>query len=169
MKSTKPIALLLLFLSPLAASALESDKNQPIYIEADSVEIDDGKGVSTFEGNVDVTQGSLRFMADKVIVTRAEGKSDHIHATGNPVTFEQELEGEKEPIRGMARVVEYDTNSEMVHMIGDSVLYQGKDSFKSDRITYDRTKSLVRAGASAKGKQRVRISIESKKTLEKAE
>ena len=51
-------------------------------------------------------------------------------------------------------------------MIGDSVLFQGKDSFKSDRITYDRTKSLVRAGASAKGKQRVRISIESQKTLE---
>ncbi len=169
MKSSKLIALLLLFLLPLAASALESDKNKPIYIEADSVEIDDGKGVSVYQGSVDVTQGSMHFTADKVVVTRKEGKSDHIRATGNPVTFEQELEGEKEPVRGRARAVEYDTDSEMLHMIGDAVLYQGKDSFKSDRISYDRTKSLVRAGASAKGKQRVRISIESKKKLEKIE
>ena len=169
MKSNNLIALLLLLLSPLAASALESDKKQPIYIEADNVEIDDGKGVSVFQGNVDVTQGSVHFTADKVVVTRTEGKADHIRATGNPVTFKQDQEGGKEPIRGRSRAIEYDTDSEMVHMIGDSVLYQGKDSFKSDRISYDRTKSLVRAGASAKGKQRVRISIESKKTLEKSE
>ncbi len=169
MKSNKLTALLLLFLLPLTASALESDKNKPIYIEADSVEIDNGKGVSVYQGNVDVTQGSIHFTADKVVVTRNEGKSDHIRATGNPVTFKQELEGKKEPVRGRSRAVEYDTDSEMLHMIGDSVLYQGKDSFKSDRITYDRTKSLVRAGASAKGKQRVRISIESPKKLEKVE
>ena len=166
MKLNKLIAIPLLFLLPMAVAALESDKDQPIYIEADNVEIDDGKGVSIFQGNVDVAQGSIRFTADKVVVTRTEGKSDHIRATGNPVTFEQKQEGEKEPVRGRSRTVEYDTDSEIIHMTGDSVLFQGKDSFKSDRITYDRTKSLVRAGASAKGKQRVRISIESQKTLE---
>jgi lipopolysaccharide export system protein LptA len=103
------------------------------------------------------------------VVTRVEGKSDHIRATGNPVTFKQDQEGEKEPVRGRSQAVEYDTDSEMIQMIGDSVLYQGKDSFKSDRITYDRIKSQVRAGASAKGKQRVRITIESKQKLEKVE
>jgi lipopolysaccharide export system protein LptA len=45
-------------------------------------------------------------------------------------------------------------------MIGDAVLIQGKDSMRSDRIVYDRVKSVVKAGAAAKGKQRVRISIE---------
>ena len=133
------------------------------------MEIDDGKGVSIFQGNVDVTQGSIHFTADKVVVTRVEGKSDHILATGGPVTFEQEQEGEKEPVRGRSRAVEYDTDGELVHMIGDAVLYQGKDSFKSDRISYDRTKSLVRAGASAKGKQRVKIFIQSPKKLQNAE
>jgi lipopolysaccharide export system protein LptA len=31
---------------------------------------------------------------------------------------------------------------------------------RSDRIVYDRVKSVVKAGAAAKGKERVRISIE---------
>ncbi|OQX44175.1 MAG: lipopolysaccharide transport periplasmic protein LptA, partial [Candidatus Sedimenticola endophacoides] len=54
-------------------------------------------------------------------------------------------------------------DSEILYLIGDAVLSQGKDSFKSDRITYDRVKAVVKAGASAKGKQRVRATISSGK------
>ena len=44
MKLNKLIAIPLLFLLPMAVAALESDKDQPIYIESDNVEIEDGKG-----------------------------------------------------------------------------------------------------------------------------
>ncbi|MCP3868950.1 MAG: lipopolysaccharide transport periplasmic protein LptA [Gammaproteobacteria bacterium] len=157
-----PLFLLLLISLPL--QALESDKNQPVYIEADSVEINDGTGISVYQGNVDVTQGSIHLTADKVTVTQRPGNANHIRAEGNPVTFKQNMEDQKKPIEGSARIAEYDTESEILHMIGNAVLLQGKDSFKSDRISYDRSKSLVRAGTSAKGKERVKISIQSKKS-----
>jgi lipopolysaccharide export system protein LptA len=54
----------------------------------------------------------------------------------------------------------------MLYLIGNAVLTQGKDTFKSDRIAYDRKKSLIKGGTSAKGKQRVRVTIKSKKKKE---
>ena len=54
----------LLSLLSTSAAALESDASQPIYVEADSVEINDGTGVSVYQGNVDVTQGSIHLTAD---------------------------------------------------------------------------------------------------------
>ena len=41
------------------------------------------------------------------------------------------------------------------------MLVQNGNTMKSDRIVYDRVKHKVRAGAAAKGKQRVRITIQS--------
>ena len=45
-------------------------------------------------------------------------------------------------------------------MIGNAVLFQGKDSFRSDRITYDRKSGILKGGTSAQGKRRVQVTIE---------
>lgn len=153
----------LLLLLPGILPALQSDKDQPIYIEADAVDIDDRSGISTYRGNVELTQGSIVITADKVTVTQREEQNDQIEAVGKPVTFKQDTENGKGTIRGRARRAEYFANSEIVNMIGDAVLIQGKDSFKSDRIIYDRARAVVKAGASAKGKERVRVTIGGKK------
>lgn len=160
-KSQHWLILALLLAVPALAPAIESDKDQPIQIEADSVDIDDGKNTSTYKGNVELVQGSIRITADQVTVTQRQNKSDHIVATGNPVTFRQQTEDNKGTIKGKAKRTEYDANSETLYLIGEAVLTQGKDTFKSDRITYDRAKAMVKAGASAKGKQRVRATIRS--------
>ncbi|OOZ36787.1 lipopolysaccharide transport periplasmic protein LptA [Solemya velesiana gill symbiont] len=158
------VLLTLLLALPGLSSALESDKDQPIYIESDSVDFDDEKGVAVYKGNVELTQGSIRVTASSITVTQSKDKdSDHILAAGNPVTYKQESDGDKGTIRAQMKRMEYDSNSEILHMIGDAVLSQGKDTFKSDRINYDRTKAMIKAGASAKGKQRVRVTIQSNK------
>ncbi|HEB97388.1 MAG TPA: lipopolysaccharide transport periplasmic protein LptA [Sedimenticola thiotaurini] len=157
-----PVAALLLALLPVLATALPEDSRQPITMEADGVEIDDGTGVSVYEGNVVVDQGSIHLTADRVVVTRKPNGANHIVASGNPTTFRQRVEGKREPIRGRSRKAEYDTDSEVVILIGDAVVTQGKDSFASDRIVYDRVRGQVRAGARAKGKQRVRVTIQPK-------
>jgi lipopolysaccharide export system protein LptA len=148
-----------LLLGPVAALALESDKDQPIGVEADSVDIDDRKGLSVYKGDVVLTQGSIVIKADKLTVTQSEKKSDHVVAEGRPVTYRQETDDDKGVVTGKGTRIEYDADSETIYLIGDAVLTQGKDSFKSDRITYDRAKSIVRGGASAKGKQRVKVTI----------
>lgn len=157
------LAIILLLTLPGLASALKSDKDQPIYVEADGVDIDDRKGVSTYKGNVELTQGSIVIKADRVIVTQQANQTDLIEAIGNPVTFKQDTEGKKGAIKGRAKKTEYSANSEIIYMTGDAVLNQGKDTFKSDKIIYDRARAVVKAGASAKGKERVRVTIGGKK------
>ena len=58
--------------------------------------------------------------------------------------------------------MEYRFDSEELLLTGDAVVLQGKDTFKSDRITYDRVRSVVKGGAAAKGKERVRITVDPK-------
>ncbi len=156
-------AVALLILLPALATALQSDKDQPIYIEADSVDIDDRSGISIYKGNVELTQGSIIIKADKVTVTQRQNETDQIEAIGQPVTFQQDTEDGKGTIKGRAKKAEYSANSETIDMIGDAVLTQGQDTFKSDRITYDRARAVVKAGASAKGKERVKVTIGGKK------
>ncbi len=145
-----------------SAFALTTDKDQPIELEANSVEIDDRTGISVYQGNVVIRQGSIRITAEEVTVYQKDKRTDKIHAVGRPVTYQQVTDDGKE-VNGRALQAEYHTRSDLLYLIGDALLTQGQDSFASDRITYDRKKALVKAGASAKGKERVRITIDPKR------
>ena len=48
--------------------AESADRDQPIDLEADTVQVDDAKQISTYSGNVILTQGTLLIRADKLIV-----------------------------------------------------------------------------------------------------
>jgi len=147
-----------------AVPALEADREQPIQVAADAVDIDEATGVSVYQGDVQVDQGSIRIRADKVTVTQRNGAPGLVVAEGKPVTFQQQPEGKQGLVKGRALRTEYNMDSELLVMIGDALLIQGEDTFKSDRIVYDRAKSVVKAGASASGKERVHISIQPRKT-----
>ena len=151
------LAFILLLTIP-AGFALESDKDQPVELAADSVDIDESKGRSIYKGDVDLRQGSMRLLADVVTVHQKKRKPTKLIAEGRPVKFRQQ--SDKGPVKGEAGRMEYEVDSENLVMIGNAVLIQGKDSMRSDRIVYDRIRSVVKAGAAAKGKQRVRIKIE---------
>lgn len=157
------LPILFLASTPFTTQALEGDTNKPIEVEADSVEIDEGSGKSTYKGNVVLTQGSIRLAADKIIVIQHENKSDLIKAFGKPATLTQKSKTGKKGIKGRSQRMEYSVDSDILYLIGNAVLVQGKDTFESDRIAYDRKKSLIKGGASAKGKQRVRVTIRSNK------
>jgi lipopolysaccharide export system protein LptA len=150
-----------------AVPALPGDQKQPIQIEADGVEIDDGRQVSIYTGDVEVRQGSMHMWAAKITVHHKQSRQPHrIVAEGRPVRFRQVVKkGEKE-VKARANRMEYDANREEILLLGKAVLTQGKDSFSSDRILYDRNKGVVKAGASVSKKvgpekrERVRITID---------
>ncbi|MCP3670254.1 MAG: lipopolysaccharide transport periplasmic protein LptA [Gammaproteobacteria bacterium] len=160
---TTLLPILLLVSIPFTAHALKEDVNKPIEVEADSVEIDDGSGTSTYKGNVVLTQGSIRLKADRVTVIQHETKSDQIKVVGRPATMTQKSTKGKKEVKGRSLRMEYYIDSDILYLIGNASLAQGKDTFRSDRIAYDRKKSLIKGGASAKGKQRVKVTIKSNK------
>lgn len=156
------LALVLLALVPQGALALSADKDQPVLIEADSAAIDERQGISVYQGNVKVRQGSSVLTADKLTVLHPNKKAEKLIATGKPVKFRQRQDDDKPEVKARARQAEYLLGSEELILIGDAVVFQGKDSFRSDRIIYDRINGVVKGGASAKGKQRVHVTIEAK-------
>ena len=165
MKSTRrarALAAILLAAGAGPVAALESDKDQPLDLEADSAEIDEAKGVSVYTGNVIAVQGSMRLEADRLLIFHTGSKAERIEAEGKPAKFQQLTEDSPEPVKARGLRMEYKLDSEELILIGDAVVIQGKDTFKSDRITYDRVKSVVKGGAAAKGKERVRIRVDPK-------
>ncbi|MEJ2529794.1 MAG: lipopolysaccharide transport periplasmic protein LptA [Gammaproteobacteria bacterium] len=155
------LTLLLLTSFPFVTHALEDDVNKPIEVEADSVEIDEGSGKSIYKGNVILTQGSIRLAADRITVIQHDNKSDQIVAVGKPALLTQKPASGKKPVKGRSSRMEYSVDSDILYLIGNATLTQDQDTFKSDRIAYDRKKSLIKGGTSAQGKQRVRVTIKS--------
>jgi len=140
------------------AHALAGDKNKPVELAADSVDIDQAKGVSVYKGDVDLQQGSMRLRADQVTVEQRDRKPDRIIAVGAPVRFQQD--SGKGLVKARARRAEYEVNSEILVLIGKASLTRAGNTTKSDRIVYDRVRHKVKAGAAAQGKKRVRITIQ---------
>jgi len=152
------IGLIALWLS--GGAAVASDRDQPIHIEADSVELDEEQAISLYVGNVVVEQGGTRIQADWVLVRhRPNHEPEQITAIGDPAKYRQKAEGETKESRAQALRMEYDVINDEVTLIERAVLFQGQDRFSSDRIIYDRANARVKAGGSAAGSERVKITI----------
>lgn len=148
------------------ALALATDKDQPIQVEADGMEIDEQTGVTTYIGNVEMVQGSIRLKADKVRIFQNDTGTDRMEAEGKPAEFRQRPDNKNEDVKGYALLIKYSTNSELLYMIGDAVLLPG-DGHKlaSEHITYDRVNAVMKAGAAIPGVKKSRKSGRIKTTL----
>jgi len=168
MYSSNPLQLLILLIclaNPAGVLALTGDRDQPMNLEADSVSIDEKSGVSLYEGNVVITQGSLKLWADRLWIHRRDGKTEKLISEGTPTRFRQ-LTDDQQEVRGRALRAEFYVDRDELLLFDEAVLEQGADRFRSDRIVYNRATTQVRAGASAEGKERVQVIIEPRKTKE---
>ena len=69
-----------------ASYAEQSDRNKPVHLESDRLSIDDARQISTFEGNVQLSQGTMMIRGDKVIVTQDKSGVKHGTAIGQPAS-----------------------------------------------------------------------------------
>lgn len=135
----------LLLTLPGLATALESDRAQPIHVRADRVELDNRSGVSTYRGNVTLEQGSLRLAAELLRVHRTGSELDRLEAEGKPVRFRQRPEGATTDIEGEALRLEYRATEDRLLLRGAAWVQQGGDRFSGERIDYDIVHSRVQA------------------------
>ncbi|MET0027784.1 MAG: lipopolysaccharide transport periplasmic protein LptA [Candidatus Thiodiazotropha sp.] len=150
----------LLLVGCAGAWGLESDREQPMELAADSLSIDESKGVSLYEGHVEITQGSFRMWADRVWIYRHQGKTEKIISEGTPTRFQQLLEIDGELVKGQALRMEIELGRNELLMIDQARLEQAGNQFGNDRILYNRGSAQVKAGSSAQGKERVQVVIE---------
>ena len=66
MNLSSKLQLLCLLAMPLTVSALPNDRSQPINLSSDKATYENNQGIYT--GNVNMSQGSLKIRADKLII-----------------------------------------------------------------------------------------------------
>jgi lipopolysaccharide export system protein LptA len=153
------VSMLMLSMLP-HAWALRSDRNQPIDIKADRVEVDQREQVSHYLGNVRLEQGSLKINADEVVVYMEKGKLYKIVITGNPARFEQQPENQQEVVNSQAENMEYYAGEERLLLRHNAEVNQGGNHFRGDFIEYDTLTSTVKANKGENSQSRVHAIIQ---------
>jgi lipopolysaccharide export system protein LptA len=121
----------------LDANAERADRDQPVNVEADSVEIDDQKREAVFLGNVVLTQGTLMLKADRIVVKQSESGFQSGIAYGKPVYFRQKREGSDDFIEGQAERLVYNAEAEKVELFINAKLKRGGDEIRGNYISYN--------------------------------
>ena len=122
---------------PSPAGAERADRDKPVNLEADRVDLDDAKKEAVFVGSVTLTQGTLTIKADKIIVKQdAEGFQYGI-AYGSPAHFRQKREAYDEYIEGFSERLEYDGKADKVQMFTNAHIQHGGDEVRGDYISYN--------------------------------
>lgn len=160
-------ALLLVMLAAGAAHAEKADREKPINLEADRVAVDDAKQISTFEGRVVLTQGTLIIRGDRMEV-RQDNQGFKTGITwGNLAYFRQKREGYDEYIEGWAERIEYDSRADRMQMFNRASMKKSGDEVRGNYISYDANTEFfqVTGGStekSASGDGRVRAVLQPK-------
>jgi len=121
----------------LPALAERSDRDKPINLESDTVDINDQTKVSVYQGNVRLTQGTLLITAAKLVVVQDGDGFSKSTATGNLAYFKQKRDGVDEVFEGWAQQIDYDAKIEKVVMHAQARIKRGADEVRGDTIIYD--------------------------------
>ena len=139
----------------LQVTALSTDKDQPIEVEADYAELDDEKGITIYKGNVIVTQGSMKINGDKMTVTYNENDDlDTLTVIGRPAHYQQMPDGGTIPDEAEALQMEYFSLKNLIVLTNDALVKQEGLRFSGNRIEYDTERSKVYARGSQTVKEK---------------
>lgn len=137
--------LLALVTAPLSALSLPNDWQQAMTILSDTAEIDRRAGTVIYEGNVVLTQGTLKIEADRLLVLRDGDSLEKAVAEGSPAYYEQQIEVGKPVTTAHGNRIDYYTVERRITLRGDAQLQQDGNLFSGDQITYDMISETVKA------------------------
>lgn len=163
----KPCKLLFFFVTLLAAGlkavdtlALPSDRNQPIYIQSDRAEQDKKKGITIYQGKVQMNQGTLQITADKITIHSINNKMNRIVAKGFPAHFQQIPAEGKKLVVAEGNTIEYLLTKEQLYILERASIKQEGQLMTGERIDYNiKDAVVVAAGDSSDSDQRIHIVI----------
>lgn len=137
----------------LPAAAERADREKQIVVGGDRALADDANKTLTFEGNVVITQGTMRMTASKVVVREDRDKHQYYVASGSPVTFRQKRDKVDEYIEAFAERAEFDDRNDVLKLFNNARVKRASDELTGQYITYDMRKDQAEVtGAPAAAK-----------------
>jgi lipopolysaccharide export system protein LptA len=148
----------------LHAQAERADREKEIVIGADRLTADEANRTSTFDGNVVVTQGTMRMTASRVTVREDADRYKFYVASGAPVTFRQKRDNVDEWIEGFADRAEFDDRNDVLKLFSRARVKSSQNEITGDFISYDMRRELAEVTGAPPGKspnpeQRVKVII----------
>ena len=159
MKTVNPLPFLLL-LAWLPCQAMDSDRDQPIEVEADRLELREQENVSIYEGNVKLVQGSLRISSERLVIHFNEANElTLMEMTGTPATLRQ-LDNASKELYGEAEQIDYSEADSLLIMRRKAFLDHPDNMIRGELIRLNtRTNGIEASGNEAQ--DRVRMIIKS--------
>lgn len=124
-----------------AALAERADRDKPTNVEAGRMVADDVRRISTFEGNVVVSKGTMLLRADRIVLRQDAQGSYQATATGSPVRFRQKTDprGDRPAVwvDGEAMRIELDDREQKVELFDKARVTRDQDEVRGDYIFLD--------------------------------
>lgn len=144
-------------------NAETADRSKPIEINADNFQGDEVKQVAIYTGRVEVHQGTLEILGDKLTVTISPEGYRTITVTGNPVRMKERRDvktpGVEEWVHASSLTAVYEEQSDVITLTELAKLARSenglvKDSSAGEKIVYNlRTARSRVEGAVVEGKR----------------
>jgi lipopolysaccharide export system protein LptA len=138
---------------------LESDRQQPLEINANSTDGTLGDGITTMRGDVEIHQGTLHITADEAEVKKADGRVQSVTFRGQPAYLEQEIE-EQGLVKATAKVITYLVANGIVTLTGDADVQHPQYQISGDLLTYDLKIQHFKGSSSDEGNGRIHIRLD---------
>jgi lipopolysaccharide export system protein LptA len=151
---------------PNALQGFSQNRDQPVHIEAATLEVRDKDKVATFSGDVKVKQGDTDLRCKSLVVfyegNEADGKTlqaaspgpggqqkiKRLEAHGGVVVTQKELAATGE-------IGIFDMKNNTVTLNGNVVMTQGQNVLRGDRLVVDLTSGVSRVESGKNGQGRV--------------
>jgi lipopolysaccharide export system protein LptA len=158
MNPSKAVLSTLLIFSASTASSLPEDRKQAINLSSDRAVYENNRGI--YIGNVSMSQGSLKIIADKLTIIESDRKVDKVIAEGNPAHFEQQPRADEGVVVASAQRIEYSLKLEEILLQKNaSITHQGS-KISGDRVVYSGRKQMVVADGGSNEKDRVKMTLQ---------
>ncbi|HJR14406.1 MAG TPA: lipopolysaccharide transport periplasmic protein LptA [Rhodanobacteraceae bacterium] len=164
-----PAGRFILFVAMLAACGLapakQTDRNQPININASAFAGSQDSGKIVFTGSVTMDQGT--FHADGAQATGYTDPDDtsqwqRVVLTGSPAHFRQ-TQDNGTLVHGQAATIDYKVSENTVILTGNaSVVQQGRGEFHGDRLVYNTDTGEIQGTPAAGGRVHITLQPRSK-------
>ena len=154
------VCILLCLLCPgLPLMALESDRQEPLEVSANSTDGTLGDGITTLRGSVDIRQGTLRITADEAEVKKIDGRVGAVTFRGQPAFLEQEIE-EQGLVQATANVIDYQVASGLVTLTGNADVKHPQYQISGELLTYDLNVQHFQGSGDENGNGRIHILLD---------
>lgn len=133
-------------LGTMQAHAETADRTKPIEIQAHEFHGDEVRQIATYTGAVEVHQGTMELLGDKLTLRISPEGYRTLTVTGNPVRMKErrdpKLPGVEEWIHASSLIAVYDERTDTVTLSKAAKLARSenglvKDSSSGDQIVYD--------------------------------